>query len=251
MNEFKTREECLRYYVDKYNKERDWEPEVDFDKLLPMLYNPVPTPSDEEFEEVARVRLENDFYEDPFGLEGFRRVMEYFIIEIVHYYYCHGLNVQLLMFFNEFDLYDDYGDGWEEAVLMWIVFSEPLVPSAEKKLRKFINGSFIRTEPIEMPNPVVWGDESSSDYSDENLLLQLVPAFFADKKTAEDFVKQIKNTKDSNIINLVYIYKKMKKCATTSKKLYDILHDFGRFKTGYKNWNKMLIEKEYAEKTKV
>jgi len=238
MNEFKTREECLRYYVDKYNKERDWEPEVDIDKLLPALYNPVPTPSDEEIEEVVRVRLENDFYEDLFGLEGFRRVMKYFIIEIVHYYYSDGLHVQWLMFFNEFDFYNDYGEGWEEAVLSWLVYGEPkLVPSAEKKLRQFFNGRILGTEPIEMPNPVVWKEKPSPVISDEELVLQLCPLHFNNEETAKRFVGQIKNMEDIQIMKLVNKYVP-NECIDSSINLYRILHKAGYITTKEKNWYK-------------
>lgn len=253
MNDFKTREECLRYYVDKYNKERDWEPEVDFDKLLPMLDNP-PTVRFVEVSEVIEIRLEDDWLspdEDPVVVDEVRKVMEYGLVNLcLGYFVAHPsyyIEEEILAYLDEVYEKRDFSivsnHSFMLELLMWLVFDQPkLWPRAEEKLRQLIYGPEEKPSSAapakKKPSASAPAEEKPSPViSDEEVVLQLYPFHFKNEETAKRFVEQIKNMEGTQIMKLVNKYVP-NECIDSSINLYRILYKAGYITTKEKNWYK-------------
>lgn len=240
MNDFKTREECLRYWVDTYNeKRRWWEREADFEKLLPMLDNP-PKVDFDDIVVAMRIRLEDDWLPQNQKV-NFDLVMEYVLIRLAEMYEYAGRMEPISSY--RFARYLE--NVWRERnfsaspdltfceliILRWLICDKKLT-LFRKKLSQFLYGPAEENPsaaPAEVnPSPVI---------SDEELVLQLYPLHFKNEETAKRFVGQIKNMESKHILDLVNKYVP-NECIDSSINLYRILHEAGYITTKEKNWYK-------------
>lgn len=249
MNEFKTREECLRYWVDTYNeKRRWWEREADFEKLLPMLDNP-PKVSFDDIVVALRIRLDDEIPPQKRKVI-FDRVMEYVVIRLAEMTQIHIMGPrsysEVVHYFENvwreknFSASPDFLSH-EFIILRWLICDKKLT-LFRKKLWQLLYGPEEKPSSAapakKKPSASAPAEEKPSPViSDEEVVLQLYPLHFKNEETAKRFVEQIKNMEGTQIMKLVNKYVP-NECIDSSINLYRILYKAGYITTKEKNWYK-------------
>lgn len=259
MNEFKTREECLRYYVDKYNKERDWEPEVDFDKLLPMLDNP-PTVTFDEILVVIRFKHDKYFRLQPKKVveEDARKVMEYSLInlclmqsEAVHWSVW-PTEEEYMVYLNKVWVKRDiciYKKSHLYILLRWLVFS-----------KTELYGHRVMKRLAQLMLDEIMGRKSSSPKLKRDLiettidsLVEKISSFFSTPAAAETFLRRNEDERKRNghsdrvLTQVIEHYISTHQIVDAPSSLHELLYRAGYWKTGYSNWNKNFNPTRFKE----